>query len=307
MPRRLLVLAPVFFMLSSAAAAPRDLYDRVRDGYAENDGVRIHYVVTGKKKAPLVVMIHGFPDFWYTWRDQMQALSRRWRVAAIDQRGYNLSDAPADVAQYGLDLLAGDVAAVVRALGSEDAIIVGHDWGGAVAWTFAMLHPEMTRALVVLNTPHPRGLLRELRENPEQRANSEYARTFQQDGAHLRLNASALAAIAAAGAGDEVRARYQEAFERSSFEGMLAYYKRNYPREPYADVALPIVQAPTLLIHGLEDPFLLAAGLNGTWQWMAQSLTIVTAPGAGHWVQHEASELVTRTIENWIDEHVPRR
>jgi pimeloyl-ACP methyl ester carboxylesterase len=304
---RSVLVASLLFLLSPASAAPRDLYDRVRDGYADHDGVRIHYVVTGRKKAPLVVMIHGFPDFWYTWRDQMQALSRRYRVAAIDQRGYNLSDAPADVAQYDLGLLVGDVVAVIRALGSEEAIIVGHDWGGAVAWTFAMLHPEMTQALVILNTPHPRGLLRELRENPEQRANSEYARLFQQEGAHLTFNASALAAVASAGAGDAVRARYREAFERSSFEGMLAYYKRNYPREPYADVALPIVQPPTLLIHGLDDPFLLAAGLNGTWQWMAKSVTIVTVPDAGHFVQHDASELVTRTIENWLGEQVPRR
>lgn len=290
-----------------AAAAPRDIFERVRDGYADHDGVRIHYVVKGKKNAPLIVMIHGFPDFWYTWRDQIQALSRHYRVAAIDQRGYNLSDQPADVAQYDIGLLAGDVAAVVRALGSEQAVIVGHDWGGAVAWTTAMLYPEMTKALIVLNTPHPRGLMRELRENPQQRENSQYARDFMEEGAASRFTAATLAAVAAGGTGPEIRARYVEAFERSSFEGMLAFYKRNYPREPYTDVPLPPVQAPTLMIHGLDDQFLLAAGLNGTWQWVTSGCTIVTVPGIGHFVQRDASALVTKTMASWLADHVPRR
>jgi pimeloyl-ACP methyl ester carboxylesterase len=303
----LLTLLAAALALAVPASARRDLFARVHDGYAEHDGVRIHYVVKGKKRTPLVVMIHGFPDFWYTWRDQMRVLSRRYRVAAMDQRGYNLSDAPAGVEQYGLPLLVDDVAAVIRDLGEHEAVIVGHDWGGAVAWFFAMLRPEMTRALVILNTPHPRGLLRELRENPRQRAASEYARNLQKEGAHLAITAEILTAVAAGGADAAVQERYLEAFRRSSFEAMLAYYKRNYPREPYADVPLPLVQAPVLLVHGLDDPFLLASGLNGTWDWVANGVTLVTVPGAGHFVQHDASELVTRTIEGWLAEHVPRR
>src|SRR6185503_10050955 len=129
--------------VSVRADAARDVYERVRDGYAENDGVRIHYAVLGRR-GPLIVMIHGFPDFWYTWRDQMAGLSRHYEVAAIDQRGYNLSDKPQGVERYDLLVLANDVAAVIRALGHEKAVIVGHDWGGAVAWLFAMFHPDMT-------------------------------------------------------------------------------------------------------------------------------------------------------------------
>jgi len=309
MPARLVVAALLLATLAlPAAAAPRDLFERVKDGYADHDGVRIHYVVTGKKKAPLIVFVHGFPDFWYTWRDQMEALSRRYRVAAIDQRGYNLSDAPAGVAPYHVATLAGDVAAVIRALGSEEAVIVGHDWGGGVAWTFAMLHPAMTKALVVLSTPHPRGLLRELRDNAVQRANSAYARNLMVEGSHLALSAPALAAVAAgAGADETVRARFVEAFERSSFEAMVAYYKANYPREPYDDIPLPPVTAPTLVIHGLDDPFLLASGHDRTWQWVTSTVTLVTLPGVNHWVQRDASAQVTRTIESWLEDHVPRR
>ncbi|HEV7734382.1 MAG TPA: alpha/beta hydrolase [Candidatus Binatia bacterium] len=298
MIRRLLGLLALLTCLvpAPATAGSKDVWDRVRHGYADNDGTTIHYATLGRR-GPLIVMIHGFPDFWYTWRDQMDALSRRYRVVAIDQRGYNESAQPTDVAQYDITLLASDVAAVIRDVGEEQAVVVGHDWGGAVAWTFAMLYPAMTERLVILNTPHPRGLLRELRENPVQQANSAYARAFQQEGSHLGLTAAGLAGWVT----DPVaRAHYVEAFERSSFEGMVAYYKRNYPREPYADVAFPLVQAPVLAMHGLGDPFLLAAGWNDTWNFVASGFTLVTVPGAGHFLQQDASATVTKTLKSWL-------
>jgi pimeloyl-ACP methyl ester carboxylesterase len=124
-------------------------------------------------------MIHGFPDFWYSWRHQMEALSDRFQVVAIDQRGYNLSDKPKGVENYDVRLLVGDVAAVIRHLGRDKATIVGHDWGGVVAWQFALNLPQMTENLIILNLPHPNGLLRELRSNTAQIKNSEYARNFQ--------------------------------------------------------------------------------------------------------------------------------
>jgi pimeloyl-ACP methyl ester carboxylesterase len=279
--------------LGSAA----DVFHRVRDGYADSNGVRIHYATLGR--GPLVLMIHGFPDFWYTWRDQMAALARRHQVAALDLRGYNLSDKPPGAAQYDMSLLVKDVAAVIRDLGRERATIVGHDWGGAIAWVFASLYPQLTEGLIVLQTPHPRGLLRELRTNPEQQANSAYARVFQEEGAHLALSANGLASwVTDPGA----RARYVEAFERSDFEAMLHYYRRNYPREPYVDLPLPNVQAPVLVLHGMADPFLLAAGHNGTWDWVDAPVTIVTVPGLSHFIQQDASALVTRTMKRWLAE-----
>ena len=116
---------------AQTAAAPADLFDRVTHGYATSEGgVKIHYASLGS--GPLVVMIHGFPDFWYSWRHQMAALADRFQVVAIDQRGYNLSDKPKGVESYDAALLVGDVAAVVRHLGRDRATIVGHDWGGVV-------------------------------------------------------------------------------------------------------------------------------------------------------------------------------
>jgi pimeloyl-ACP methyl ester carboxylesterase len=169
-------------------ASPADpgFDERVEHLYAENEGVRIHYAALGE--GPLVVMLHGFPDYWYTWHRQMDALSTTYRVAAPDLRGYNLSDKPEGIENYGMRALLGDVAAVIRSEGRESAIVVGHDWGGAIAWQFATRLPEMTDKLVILNLPHPSGLSRELAENPKQREASAYTRFFQQEGAHEALS-----------------------------------------------------------------------------------------------------------------------
>ena len=152
-------------LVLAIASYAADIDASVKHGYADSNGVKIHYASLGN--GPLIVMIHGFPDFWYTWRDQMVALSGSYQCVAIDQRGYNLSDKPKGVEKYGMKFLAEDVAAVVKSLGQNKAIIVGHDWGGAVAWNFAMAHPEMTGKLIILNLPHPRGMARELANNPQ--------------------------------------------------------------------------------------------------------------------------------------------
>ena len=182
-----------------------------------------------RKEDPLLVMIHGFPDFWYSWRAQMPELAKHFHVVAIDQRGYNLSGQPEGVENYTTDKLVGDVVAVVKHFGAGKAVIVGHDWGGLVAWTFAMTHPELTDRLIVLNLPHPRGLLRELATNPEQQKNSQYARDFQKPDAAKHVSVEFLTGWVK---DPEARKVYLAAFKRSSIEGMLNYYKANYPRIP---------------------------------------------------------------------------
>src|SRR5215475_2000554 len=142
-------------LLFAVAAFAGDIESKVTHGYADSNGVKIHYASLGS--GPLIVMIHGFPDFWYTWRDQMEALSDRFQVVAIDQRGYNLSDKPKGVENYDVSLLVGDVVAVVKSLEKKKAIIVGHDWGGLVAWSVAAFAPDMVEKLVIVNLPNPNG------------------------------------------------------------------------------------------------------------------------------------------------------
>lgn len=280
-----------------------ELMDTVDHRYAENAGVKIHYVVAGA--GPLVVMVHGFPDFWYSWRDQITALEDTYRIAAVDLRGYNDSDKPQGVENYAMPLLVADIAAVIAAEGESSAVVVGHDWGGAIAWSVAMSRPELVSALVILNLPHPAGLRRELATNPEQRRNSAYAYAFQEPDAHLRLTAQALAGWVS---DPSARERYVDAFERSDFEAMLNYYKANYPSVSQAGVddgrAVPKVQCPVLMFHGLDDQALLPGALNGTWQWLEKDLTLVTIPGAGHFVQQDASDTVSTTMRDWLARRV---
>ncbi|MBM3763315.1 MAG: alpha/beta hydrolase [Acidobacteria bacterium] len=267
-------------------------------GYANNDGVKIHYASYGKADGPLVVMVHGFPDFWYTWRDQMQVLGDAgYRCVAMDLRGYNLSDKPAGLDNYDMKLLVGDVLSVIRANGRSKAIVMAHDWGGAIAWQVALNVPQMVEKLVILNLPHPRGLSRELATNPEQQKASEYARRFQEPGSHAKLTAAALAGWVK---DPEAKKAYVEAFERSSLESMMAYYQKNYPRPPYQqsnDVRR--LAMPVLLIHGLKDTALLAPALDGTWDWV-DDLTMVTIPEASHFVQQDATEKVSKSVKSWL-------
>lgn len=268
-----------------------------KDGYADSSGVKILYVTTGQ--GPLVVMIHGFPDFWYTWRNQMEALAGQYQVAAIDLRGYNLSDKPAGEENYDMRLLVGDVAAVIKHLGREKAIIVGHDWGGAISWQFTFHMPQMVEKLIILNLPHPNGLSRELATSAKQQESSAYARRFQQPDSHKALTPERLAGWVTDAA---AKPKYIEAFQRSDMNAMMNYYRRNYPREPYeARVAPQRVNVPVLMIHGLKDTALLAPALNNTWDWLDADLTLVTIPNASHFVQQDASDLVSKTIKSWLN------
>lgn len=275
-----------------------DVAELGTEGFAPSGDIKIHYVTAGE--GPLLIMIHGFPDYWYSWRYQMPALAEHFKVVAIDQRGYNKSGQPTGIENYTIEKLAEDVANVIRHFGEEKAVVCGHDWGGLVAWTFAMQYPEMTDRLMICNLPHPRGLFRELANNPEQQKNSQYARNFQkQDPAKVNPEGYALFLKFKS---NEVRKHYRNAFKASSAEGMLNYYKANYPRPPYTDAPpdLPPVKCPVLMFHGLKDTALLPGALAGTWDWIDNELTIVTLPNASHWVHWDEAETVTQKMVGWL-------
>lgn len=273
------------------------LLDRVTHHRAVHDGVGIHYATLGE--GPLLVMIHGWPDCWYTWRRQMPVLATRYRVAAMDLRGYNLSDQPQGGEAYRMRTLLGDVEAVIADQGAERAIIMAHDWGGMIAWMLAMHRPARVAGLVICNLPHPWCLVRELARGGPQHAASAYARRFQGADSHRRLDVETLLGILPAAAPREA---YREAFERSDLAAMMHYYRENFAREPYAlPAGAPApVTCPVLMFHGLDDPALLPDTLNDTWRHVAAPLTLVTVPGAAHWVQEEAWARVNATTLDWL-------
>ena len=265
--------------------------------YASNGDVELHYRTAGS--GPLIVLVHGFPDFWFTWRHQLDRLAATHTVAALDTRGYNRSDAPTGVAAYAMHHLVDDVAAVIQAEGRSSATIIGHDWGGSIAWTFGATRPAMTDGLVIINMPHPHRIGSALRagDNPQADA-MQYATDFRREGSEDGLDAHALAAFVARD--DAERSMYVAAFERSDFAAMMNYYRANSRTDdPWFDAGA-LIAADVLQIHGLQDPTLLASSLNDTWASVAGTLELVTIPGAGHNAHHDTPERVTHTIERWL-------
>jgi pimeloyl-ACP methyl ester carboxylesterase len=288
----MLVLFTTILFATPAAAEPED-------HFASNASVKIHYVAEGS--GPLVVMLHGFPGFWYSWSPLMSVLKDKYRVVALDMRGYNLSDKPEGVDAYKFANLIGDVAAVIAAEGEKNAMVIGHDWGAAVAWQVALNRPDLVNHLIVMSVPHPAGFAREMASNADQQKNSQYARDFLEPGAEKMLTAEGLAA----GVSDPAdRAKYVEAYRRSDFTAMLNYYRANYPRNTDSATVLPPlphITVPVLVIHGLKDQALNAKGHSGTWDWVDADTTLLMIPSAGHFVQFEAAALVNRTVRDWLD------
>jgi pimeloyl-ACP methyl ester carboxylesterase len=302
--RRALRLSTLGIVLSILAVPATALdgismWDQVEHHFAENNGVKLHYVTLGKGET--VLFLHGFPDFWYTWRDQMAALSSDFRTAAMDLRGYNQSDQPVGVENYRIPLILDDVAAVIRGLGVEKVTLVGHDWGGGIAWRFAMTHPERVERLIILNLTHPRGYANVLANATDaQRANTEYARRFATSEPKGDPVPAGILAMNDRH-GPVVGARFREAFGRSSYDGMLNYYRANYGQATAAGAPeIPDLPMPVLQFHGLKDTAVDKDGLENTWDWIDSDYTLVTVPTSGHWVQAEASELVSSTMKAWL-------
>lgn len=295
-------LALLGLMVTAPLAAGSETSE-VQHRYVTHNDVRLHYVAAGE--GPLVVLIHGFPDYWRTWMGLIEQLRPHYRVVALDCRGYNLSDQPQGIEHYTLEVLAGDVAALIAAEGAESATIVGHDWGAAIAWQFALRYPKQTSGLVVMSVPHPILFAEQLASNPRQQASSQYARDFQQPGSEQRLTAAGLAGWVKS---STERAMYVEAFERSSFSGMMNYYRANYPSgTPQKSIdgaaGLPAgpIDAPVLIIHGVQDTALMAEGHDGSWRHITCDSTVLMIPDAGHFVHHDAPQLVLGTIRQWLD------
>jgi pimeloyl-ACP methyl ester carboxylesterase len=273
------------------------------------NGIRLHCVVAGS--GPLVVLLHGFPEFWYSWRHQIPALvAAGFRVAAPDLRGYNESDKPEGVEAYRMSELVADVAGLIRALGEERAVIVGHDWGGALAYAFAILHPEMTTRLAVLNCPHPDIFGRAVTlGDMEQMKKSWYMFFFQLPllpEALLAANNFKLLkqfAYANSRRGTFSRrdlARYVEAFGKpGALTGAINWYRAMF-RRPQGGRAYPKIAAPTLVIWGTADHFLGARLLRGMTRHFVGPFKLVRLPGVSHWVQQEAPRRVNELLLRFL-------
>ena len=282
--------------------AGASVFDRVEHHQTDSDGVSIHYVTLGE--GPVVLFVHGFPDFWYSWREQMAALSDEFKTVAMDTRANNKSGKPEGVENYTMPHLMADVEAVIKDLGVDSVTLVGHDWGGSIAWQFATRYPHRVNKLVICNLTHPNGYMTVRRNaTPEQQANTQYITDFQTPGFEDRLTPQVLTAISAGNVSDEVRKRYLKAFSQSSVKGLLDYYRAAFSSldmDPGAGAAMPNLTMPVLQFHGLKDKAVDKDGLRDTWNWIDADYTLVTIPSSDHWVQREAAGLVSNTMLWWL-------
>lgn len=287
--------------------------------YADVNGVRLHYATAGKGK--LIMFVHGFPEFWYEWKNQLAEFGRDYQAVAPDMRGYNLSSKPADVEQYQVKYMIEDLRQLAEKLGHKKFTLVAHDWGGAIAWAFAIAHPDYLEKLVIINAPHPGVFQRELRDNPAQQKASQYMLMFRSPQAEQILSANNYAALVQAVLGEGLKAghfteedkkAYIEAWSQpGALTGGLNYYRAARVGPPAAgaeakgdmasSMTLPSldVKVPTLVIWGEKDTALLTGNLEGLDKFVP-NLTIKRIPEGTHWVIHEKPALVNSYIREFI-------
>jgi pimeloyl-ACP methyl ester carboxylesterase len=300
--------------LNAGAAA------ELRHNEADLGDVTLHYVEAGPPDGRLALMLHGFPQFWWLWDEQLRELGDTYRVVAPDMRGYNLSSKPQEAEAYRMRHLLADVDELVEHLGGRPFTLVGHDWGGIIAWAFACRgHPKLER-LVVLDGPPPWTWGRELERSPRQRQAVRYMVELSRPAPHGEelLGANDMAVLdslvlepgLSRGYLTEAdRARYHEAWSRpGALTGGLNYYRASgmgtqveggQPAEVRARMNEMRVDVPTLVIWGTEDNKLLPGLTEGLEQWVAD-VRVELLDGAGHWTPQERPAEVSRLIREFV-------
>jgi epoxide hydrolase 4 len=280
--------------------------------YIKTNSVQLHVVQAGAAEGPLVILLHGFPEFWYGWRQQIPALAEAgYRVWAPDQRGYNWSDKPAGVSAYSLDLLAEDVVGLIDTAGRETAVVIGHDWGANVAWWLAARYPERLSRMVAINVPHYAVMARHLRQSRAQLRKSWYIFFFQLPWlpeALIRRNnyqaaVRALQESSRPGTfSTEDIDQYRQAWSQpGAMTGMINWYRAIIQKRPTSSPS-PRIQVPTLLIWGAQDMFLDQAMAQPSVD-LCENGRLALIPEASHWVHHEepvqVNELITTFLKRY--------
>ena len=272
------------------------------------NGIRLHVARAGE--GPLMLFLHGFPEYWAMWKPMLEYFGARgWCAVAPDMRGYNLSEKPADVQAYHAKHLGADVLALAAHYTKDPFVLVAHDWGGAIAWAVAIAKPQRLKQLVMLNSPHPYVFWRELCSNPAQRKASEYMLLFRSPKAERVLSENGCARLLSAFADldDDARKSLIGAWSQpGALTGGLNYYRASALYPPTPEDPGPrklqwkpqdfMVRVPTLVLWGMRDTALLPGCLEGLDE-VVPDLKLVRVPEATHWIARERTDLVCREIE----------
>ena len=296
---------------------------------ALSNGIELHVVDEGPRDAPALIMLHGFPESHWSWRNQIPHFSDRYRVIAPDQRGYCKSSKPEGVDNYTPDKLASDVFLLADAMGIDRFTVVGHDWGGAIAWLVALMGAEGSGSpfagrierLIILNAPHPFLFQRLLYDNPEQRAASQYMRGFRDPANDDLIREQGIAGILMKEVGwsgsdaltdQDKQIYFRDWSEPGAAFAMLNWYRASTVAVPpmedggerpaILDAPIPPIKVPTLVIWAMDDIALPACNLDGM-EDVIPDLTIVRVPGTGHFVQWEKPDMVNAAMDEWLAQY----
>jgi pimeloyl-ACP methyl ester carboxylesterase len=281
------------------------------EDYIIANGINLHYVTQGK--GPLMLMLHGFPEFWYSWRHQIPEFAHDYQVVALDLRGYNESDKPKNLEDYKMEDFVEDVKGVIQGLGYESCILVGHDWGGAIAWNFTYAHPDLVEKLIVMNMPHPAKLMEGI-QTPLQLWRSWYIFLFQLPWVPELLfhwnDYQAIDSIFVGSAVDktaftptDLEAYKDAAAKRGALTAMLNYYRNVFPdllNDKQSQWS--VLNVPTLMVWGEEDQALGKELTYGTEKFV-QNLRIKYIPNCSHWVQQEQPLVVNQYMRQFLQDN----
>lgn len=277
--------------------------------YMHTNGIRLHVVQAGPKSGPPVMLLHGYPEFWYGWRNQVPALAAAGcRVIVPDQRGYNLSDKPKGVKSYCIENLVDDTCGLIRALDYEKVNLVGHDWGAVVGWMMGIKHPDHLHRLGIVNVPHPAVLKRFLQRDFEQMRRSIYAAFFQLPWLPetiLRIGNWRVAALGMRGSArynaftnEDIR-KYKEAWSQpGAMTAMLNWYRAARRYTPEITNGMRVL-VRTLILWGVKDGALSRRMARPSLDYCDDG-NLVFFPDATHWVQHEEPEEINRQLLTFV-------
>lgn len=285
-----------------------------------DNGTRLHYASAGEQGQPLILFVHGFPEFWYEWAAQLPEFGRDYFAVAPDLRGFNLSDMPADLSAYKAKHIVDDLRLLIQHLGYQKAIVVAHDWGGAVSWNMAIALPAMIEKLIIINSPHPYLFMQALANDPAQKSASEYMNWLRATDSETALAKDDFALMygffngmgqaQATWFDQATRGRYHDCW-RKGLSGGVNYYRASPLHPPTAENQGPLqlhlnpddfkVNVPTRIIWGENDKALPKTLLNGIEDFVTDVRIERIAEGS-HWIIHEQPERINQLIRQFLAE-----
>ncbi len=281
-----------------------EIFGTFQEEYVPVDGIRLHVMMFGMGE-PLF-LLHGFPDFWYGWKDLILLLKNEFKLIVPDLRGYNLSDKPEGVENYEISLLVSDIKILAEKLDLSNYSVCGHDWGGMIAWNFAEKYPDLLKKLIILNAPHPKVFRKKLQTDKHQRKASGYIFKFLEPNGEKGLYENEFQTLKFSVFGTAVK-EYDE-FDKSQYIqawkqpgailGGVNYYRANMAFENFTG----IINVPTLVLHGMKDMFVTSAVLDGLDEYV-KDLTLVRVKDASHWIQHDQPEFIAKKIKDFLKDN----